>query len=199
MQEAIIQYISNFGLLGLFFLMIFNGFIGIIPSEIVLFFGGIFASTYPNVSILHVIFLGTLGNILGAILLYFMGRLFGYNWLLRLPFVKKFINRETLDQIAEKYRIEGACWAGVFRCMPVVRTIVSLPAGMIHMPFWIFFFYSTTGMLIWSLVWVSLGYFLGIAFIWLNDYIMWAMVVLSIFAIFYFKNISKAWLKLKKH
>lgn len=195
MQEIIEQLIMNWGLLALFVLMVINGSIGIIPSEVVLFLAGIFAYVSPEYNLIHTIMVATIGNLIGAYILYFLGRAFGYDWLLKIKFVRKFVDKRTLDAIARKYRKDGAHWVGIFRCMPVIRSIVSVPAGMIKMPFWIFFVYSGIGMLVWSVFWQLLGYFLGIGFMWLNDYIMWAMIILSFIALFYFKTVFNYYLK----
>ncbi len=173
------QLINNMGIFVLFILMAINGSIGIIPSEAILFMAGIYAYA-SDYNLIHTIASATFGNLFGAIILYILGRLFGYDWILRINLARRFIDKKSLDDMAKKFRIDGAHWVGIFRCIPIVRSIVSIPAGMIKMPFWIFFFYSTIGIIIWSILWQFLGYFLGISFIWLNDYIIWGMIILTI-------------------
>jgi len=182
--------IHEMGIIVLFILMAINGSIGIVPSEAVLFMGGVYAYA-SNYNLIHTLSSSVFGNLIGAFILYFIGRSFGYNWLIKIKYVGKFITKKELDDIAKKFRIDGAHWVGIFRCIPMVRSIVSIPAGMIKMPFWIFFFYSTIGIIIWSILWQSLGYFLGISFIWLNDYIIWAMIILTILTFFLIKKHKK--------
>jgi len=60
-----------------------------------------------------------------------------------------------------QFRNEGGVWLFVFRFMPIVRSIISLPAGMVRFDLTKFVVYSTAGILVWVLAWVLLGFYLS--------------------------------------
>jgi membrane protein DedA with SNARE-associated domain len=179
--------ISNYGLIALFLLLFINGFASFFPSELSLFLAGILSFTTDK-SFLFVLIVVVLGNLIGTYILYLLGRLFGYNWLLRIKYFSKLTNKDTLFKISEKFKKEGAYWVCIFRCFPVVRSIVSLPAGMIKMPHLVFLVYSTIGITIWALFWMGLGYFFGLNFLIYKGYITLILLILLVILIYFFKR-----------
>ncbi len=160
----------------LFVLMFLNGLISIIPSEAVLFVGGVYSSANNN-SFFYILFLVVFGNLLGTYILYLIGRAIGYKWLFKIKFVNKFLEEKTLDKMAKKFQREGAYWVGIFRCLPHVKSIISLPAGMIKMPHKFFLIYSFIGITFWALVWHLLGYYFGENFLKYDLYISLILVL----------------------
>ena len=73
MQEAIIAIMNQYGYFGVFFLIAIENIFPPIPSEVILLFGG-FMTTYSKLNIIGVIISSTLGSILGAIILYYIGK-----------------------------------------------------------------------------------------------------------------------------
>ena len=67
--------------------------------------------------------------------------------------------------IAEKLKNEEAYWLAIFRLFPLVRALVSVPAGMIRMPHKLFILYSLAGFAIWTTFWTLLGYYFGLGFV----------------------------------
>ena len=74
MQAAIINIINSFGYFGIFLLIAIENVFPPIPSEVILLFGG-FMATYSSMTIIGVIIASTLGSLLGAIILYYIGKI----------------------------------------------------------------------------------------------------------------------------
>lgn len=74
MQEFILTVMEQFGYLGVFLLIAIENIFPPIPSEVILLFGG-FMTTYTNLSIPLMVIAATLGSLLGAIVLYYIGKI----------------------------------------------------------------------------------------------------------------------------
>ncbi len=188
MAELIVNFIDQYGLLAFVILMFFNNATGLIPGGIVSLAAGSFAYL-TDYNLINTIMAATIGSLLGAFFLYVLGYLFGYKWILKIKYVKKFVNERELDLIAKKLRFDGAHWICVFRFMPSIGLLVSLPAGMIRMPAWIFFFYTTIGILGWALIWQIPGYYVGLSFAKYGYYISGLLFLLSLYFVFVFKKV----------
>lgn len=170
MEEFIKTSIESYGLIAIFLLMVTNGFASAPPSEIVISLGGVFAAKTSH-SLVSVIAAVCIGNFVGTFILYLLGVYIGYAWLTNfkskhnsstnkiLSLIAGVIpNEEWLHTVADFFRHKGAIWVGIFRCFPMIRSIVSLPAGMAAMPKIRFICYSKLGIIIWAIFWASLGY-----------------------------------------
>lgn len=164
MQEIIISIMNNWGYLGIALLIAVENIFPPIPSEVILTFGG-FMTTYTNLKLIGIIISSTIGSVLGAIILYLIGRI---------------INKERLEKIVEgkigtilhfkKQDIEKAnSWfekkgkSTVFFCrfIPIVRSLISIPAGITKMKFFSFVGLTTLGSIIWNFVLAYLGVIAG--------------------------------------
>ena len=74
MQEMVIEIMNNFGYLGVFLLIAIENIFPPIPSEVILLFGG-FMTTFTDMNVIGVIIASTLGSLLGAIALYYIGKI----------------------------------------------------------------------------------------------------------------------------
>lgn len=164
---------DKFGWLGVFALMIFENATGITPSEIILAFAGwmlIETHGIPPSFILVAGFYAGLGSAIGASITYWVARAGGR------PLVDKFANffRINLDYIE---RIESQCkkWGTgivfVGRMLPGVRTLISIPAGLVRIPFPKFFLATFAGAYIWCTVLIGAGYLLGHEWKLISDFI----------------------------
>ncbi len=164
MQELIVAVMNRFGYMGICFLITVENLFPPIPSEIILPFGG-FMTTYTNMTVWGVIFFSTIGSTVGALLLYRLGRLFTPQKLERLLDTKlcrtlgfkKGDVRKTVIWFEEKGK--KAVLYG--RCVPIIRSLVSVPAGMAGMELWTFLVYTVVGSTVWNFLLVSLGAALG--------------------------------------
>ena len=171
-SEAVASYIQTYGLIAVFVFMFSNGILSTPPSETTLALAGVLAASGYH-SLVVVTMVAVCGNISGALLLYWIGRTVGQSWVQRFRnfALKKGIPRTLVDVVfpearlvsalADRLSVKGGFWIGSLRCLPMVRSIVSLPAGMAKMPLLLFVSCSILGMTIWALLWESLGYFLG--------------------------------------
>ena len=188
MVELLLNFIDQHGLLAFAILMLFNNATGIIPGGIVSLAAGSFAYL-TEYNLINTIMATTIGSLIGAFLLYVLGRIFGYEWILKIKGVKKIITKEELDLIAKKLRFDGAYWVCIFRFLPSIGLLVSLPAGMIRMPAWVFFFYTTIGILGWALIWQIPGYYVGMGFAKYGYYISGFLFLVSIYFLFVFRKL----------
>ena len=164
---------DQFGWLGVFGLMIFENATGITPSEIILAFAGwmlIESHGLPATFIPVAGLYAGLGSAIGASVTYWVARMGGR------PLVDKFARMFRID-LAYIERIENQCqqWgAGIVlvgRVIPGVRTLVSIPAGLIQMPFPRFFLATFIGAYIWCTVLIGAGYLLGHEWRLISEYI----------------------------
>ena len=160
MQEIIIEIMNQFGYIGIFLLILIENIFPPIPSEVILTFGG-FMTTQSEMSVLGVIIVSTLGSIGGAIILYLIGRLINKDviekWLDgKVGKILRF-KSEDVEKANAWFEKKGK-WTVLFcRCVPVVRSLISIPAGMSKMAFVPFILLTTLGSAVWNTVLVILG------------------------------------------
>lgn len=160
MQDWIIEFMNQFGYLGILLLIALENVFPPIPSEVILTAGG-FMTTYANISIWGVILSATLGSVIGAIILYGVGRLLSTEHLIRLldgrlGRILRF-KKDDVFKAFDWFNRKGKLTVLVCRCIPIVRSLISIPAGMSKMKLGIFLPLTTAGSLVWNIVLVYLG------------------------------------------
>lgn len=164
MQEVIINIMNNFGYIGISLLIFLENVFPPIPSEVILTFGG-FMTTYSHINIVGVIIASTIGSVLGAIVLYYIGRILNEERLEKLinSKVGKVLHFKMSDiKSAEKwFNSKGITTVFFCRFIPVVRSLISIPAGISKMRLTPFIIYTTLGSLIWNSVLAILGKLAG--------------------------------------
>jgi membrane protein DedA with SNARE-associated domain len=162
MAAWIIETITSLGYVGITLLMLLEAVFPPIPSELIIPFAG-FAAGQGTLSFVGVILAATLGSLLGMLPWYFVGRLFGLErvkWLAD-RFGRWFaFNADEIDYAARVFERWGKPIVLVGRLLPIIRTLISVPAGLARMNFLTFALFSALGMLLWNTVLVSAGYFL---------------------------------------
>ena len=160
MQEWMLSFVDQFGYFGIFFLIFIENVFPPIPSEAVLLFGGaLTVSTEMNIP--GTIVAATLGSLIGAIVLYALGYIFQAERLKRL-FAGKFgkvthLKPEHVEKAEQWFlRYEGKAVL-ICRCVPIVRSLISIPAGMAGMRLVPFFLYTAAGSTVWNILLVGLG------------------------------------------
>ena len=160
MQEIMLSIMEQFGYLGVFLLIAIENIFPPIPSEAVLLFGG-FMTTHAGLNIIVMIIMATLGSLVGAIVLYSVGRIFNKERLKKIISGKlgKMLRLKTEDiDKADKWFFEKGNKAVFFcRFVPIVRSLISIPAGMSKMPLGKFFLYTITGSAVWNTVLLVIG------------------------------------------
>ncbi|WP_299536862.1 DedA family protein [uncultured Streptomyces sp.] len=131
-----------------------------LPSEVILPLTG-FAAGQGSISLPSALFWTTLGSVVGAAVLYWIGHLLGRDrmhrvWA-RLPLVKS----SDLERTETWFARHGTKAVFFGRMVPVFRSLISVPAGIERMPLPRFLALTTAGSLIWNTVLVMAGYLLG--------------------------------------
>jgi len=177
--------IESLGAAGVGLLVALENLVPPIPSEIVLSMAGYLASA-GKVNVVLVAIAATAGSVIGALALYWLGHALGEDrlrrWLDRIPLVDA-DDLDTADRWFEKHE-NGAVLFG--RMAPVVRSLVSIPAGANDMPLGRFTLLTTIGSGVWNCLFIGAGYALGSR--WQQaeqyshwfDYAIWAFFVVAV-------------------
>ena len=164
MEQIIINAMEQFGYIGVFLLIAIENIFPPIPSEVILVFGG-FMTTYTSLNIPIMIVAATLGSLLGAIVLYYIGKIFNKERLKRIVSGKigKVLRLKSSDiEKADKwFDTKGNKTVFFCRFIPIVRSLISIPAGMSEMPMQKFLIYTILGSLIWNTVLIIVGSIVG--------------------------------------
>ena len=163
MESWIIDLIDQYGYWGVFFLIALENIFPPIPSEVILTFGG-FMTNSTGLSIVGVIVTATIGSVFGAVILYGIGLLLDVERLEKLIDRYGKILRLTKDDIykADAWFDRYGIWTVFFcRVVPLVRSLISIPAGMSNMSFGLFLLFTTLGTLIWNTILVNVGAAVG--------------------------------------
>lgn len=155
-----------------------------IPSEIVLPMAG-FAASQRTFSLAGALFATTAGSVIGACLLYWIGRLFGRDrtaWVFVHTPLLKLSDLELTERWFAKHGTKAVFFG---RMVPIFRSLISLPAGVERMRFWLFLLLTTIGSLIWNSIFVVAGYQLGEQWHRVEPYADWfqRLVILAVLVV----------------
>lgn len=184
-----ISITEGLGYWGVMILMAIESSFIPMPSEIIVPPAAYLASL-GKMNIFIIIFMGTIGSLLGAIFNYFIGYYLGRPLVYKLSEHKLakfiFINKEKVEK-SEKYFLRNSKSATfIGRLIPVIRQLISIPAGFCKMNFLSFVLYTTLGSFIWVSILAVLGYFVGVNQELFMLYYKEMLLVLSIIGIIYF-------------
>ena len=194
MSQFVTDLIGNYGYFGMFLAMVLDAVIIIIPSELVLATGGILAShkifTFPLAFLT-----GLLGSVFCAIAIYFMGYFGGK------PFIKKygkyfFMKAEDIEKSDSWFSKYGLFGALIGRNFPIIRTLISLPIGIMRLSFTKFVIYTTIGSIPWTFIFVYMGYALGNNWVILKEFtsklkLPIKILILILIISYFYKKITK--------
>ncbi|WP_088308393.1 DedA family protein [Novosphingobium sp. B 225] len=166
MDDLIIRLIEQGGYLGIFMLMVIENVFPPIPSEVIMGVGGI-AVARGSMQFWPLLLVGTLGSTLGNYCWFVLGDRLGYRRLE--PLFHRWGRRITLswrdvERSAAFFLRHGHWVVFVLRFSPFLRTMISLPAGLMHMPRWKFLSFTFAGALVWNALLIVGGH-------WLADYL----------------------------
>ncbi|PAD36056.1 DedA family protein [Terribacillus saccharophilus] len=192
MDNWITQFMEQFGYFAIVLLMAGENVFPPIPSEIILLFGGFLTTSSGSVTIVGVIIAATIGAVLGALILYGIGLLLDVERLEKIVDRWGHILRIKKEDIhkADAWFDKYGVWT-IFLCrfVPVIRSLISIPAGMSNMNFPLFLIFTTLGTLIWNTVLVLLGYWLGESWTTVETYLGYyqdvVIVVLAILIVLF--------------
>jgi len=159
LSKFVIATISRFGYTGILLTMAIESACIPLPSEIIMPFSGYLIST-GQFTMLGVTLAGALGNVVGSILAYYVGVRGGR------PFVERYgpyvlISRHDLEVADRWFARYGEAAVLISRMLPVIRTFISLPAGIARMNFGRFVVFTFVGALPWCFLLAFIGLKLG--------------------------------------
>jgi membrane protein DedA with SNARE-associated domain len=165
LNHLVTTFVGEHGYVAVFLLMVLESACVPVPSEVTMLFGGAlasaaFAGAGRDLDLMTVALLGTAGNLVGSWLAYWAGAAGGR------PLIDRFgryllVLPHEVDRAHDWFERRGELTVFVSRLLPVVRTFISLPAGVARMPFWRFTLYTVLGCLPWTFALAWLGYRLG--------------------------------------
>lgn len=160
--DWLVQAIDSLGYLGVLIAVFLESFIAVIPSQIILPFSG-FVASQGSLSIIFVILTVAMGAYLGTLPFYFIGR-WGDDFVQK--FLTKygkyiFISNEDLEKGYKAFEKYGGGIVFFGRLLPLIRTVISFPAGAARMKFGVFSLYTISGSLIFATISCLAGYFMG--------------------------------------
>lgn len=159
-MEIFMQFIMHYGAIGIF-IIVFLEYLNLpgFPAGIIMPLAGIWAAE-GHMNFFLTIFITILAGVSGSIVLYALGRGGGELFLKKL--YQKFPGKRDLIEDKIFYLKEKGV-VGVFICklIPVARTLISIPAGIIKMNFIPYVISSAFGVALWNLAFVGAGYFFG--------------------------------------
>ncbi|MCD8789991.1 DedA family protein [Mammaliicoccus sciuri] len=159
MESWITSVMEQFGYFGIALLILLENVFPPIPSEVILTFGG-FMTTKSDLTVLGVVVASTIGSVGGAVILYWVGRILNVERIERI--IEKWgkylrLTKEDVRK-ADAWFDKYGPWTVFFcRFIPLIRSLISVPAGMSGMNQWLFLVLTTIGTLIWNLVLVLVG------------------------------------------
>jgi membrane protein DedA with SNARE-associated domain len=167
MTRFITQTIGNHGYLAVFVLMLLESACIPIPSEVTMVFGGALATTtfaavlgVAKLNFVAVAVDGAVANLVGSWVAWGVGYAGGR------PLIDRWgryvlLRRREIDRAHDWFDRHGEAAVFFSRLLPVVRTFISLPAGVVRMPFWRFSVFTFLGCLPWTFALTAAGYLLG--------------------------------------
>lgn len=163
MTEWIISIMESLGYLGIMLLMFLDNVFPPIPSEIIMPSAG-YTASQGQLLLFGVIIAGSLGSLIAAALLYWIGRKIKHETLFR--WVDRygkylFIQAKDVEKALLWFEQYGHRIVFFGRMIPAARSLISIPAGMSQMPFWKFMLYSSLGTVIWTTFLACVGFYFG--------------------------------------
>ncbi|MBS3105553.1 DedA family protein [Candidatus Woesearchaeota archaeon] len=196
--EKIVEYItigiSAGGYFGLFMLMALESMIAPVPSEVVMPFAG-YLVLQGRFNFWIAVLVSGLGSVFGSLASYYIGDYLGR------PFVMKFgkyllLEEEHLEWTEKWFKKQGEKTIFISRFVPVVRHLISIPAGIAKMSLQKFTIYTFVGATIWNLILLYAGFKLGEHWDKIHEFskeldIMFVIAVVLFFAYFVWKHHKK--------
>ena len=201
MNNFVINMMNKFGYLGIFSLIMIENLFPPIPSEVILTLGGFMTSKDEcTMTLIGVILASTLGSLFGGIILYYLGYILNKERLTKIVNSKigKFLRlkQNDIEKSERSFSKNGDLTVFYCRFIPIVRSLISIPAGMNKMKLSIFIIYTTLGSLIWNTVLIILGNLVGENYMVVaNIFSKYSKFILILFIVIFIVKIVKKFRK----
>lgn len=164
MNDWILQLMNTYGYFGIAFLIMAENLFPPIPSEVILTFAGFF-TTYTTLHLPGTILSATIGSLLGAVILYAFGKLLSPSKMDSLISGKVGktlrLKKEDIQKAMDWFDSKGNYTVFLCRFIPIVRSLISIPAGMANMHFPRFLWLTAWGSFLWNTLLIFLGAWAG--------------------------------------
>lgn len=185
MTQWLVNLLSSTGYFGIFLLMVLENVIPPIPSEAIMGLSGI-AAAQGQMNAYLVVIIGTAGTIVGNLFWFEIGRYFGYERLR--PIIDRYgrwltMEWSDVERIHDYFDKWGGATVFALQFLPFGRTMISLPAGLMHMNPWRFVLYTAAGSIIWNTALVAVGYWMGTTMDQLTKWMGPVIVVMAVVAV----------------
>ena len=162
MFEWVTNMVAAGGLAGVFALMVLENLFPPIPSELIMAAAG-FSAARGEMSLIGLIFFAVAGTVAGNVFWYELGRWLGVERFR--PLVQRFgkwfaVEEEDLDRATDMLKRWGPIAICIGRMFPGVRTLISVPAGMVEIPRGVFYLWTALGSSVWLTFLALAGFFL---------------------------------------
>lgn len=178
MNEIILQVIERGGYLGIALLMVIENVFPPIPSELIMGLGGV-AVARGTMQFWPLLAAGTIGSTLGNYVWFLTGHKWGYRRLQ--PLVDRWgrwltVEWEDIEKASAFFRRHGQWVVFFLRFSPLLRTMISLPAGLAHMRHGRFLAYTFAGSAVWNALLIGGGHWLGHYFEQSQQWLDWIVI-----------------------
>ncbi|MBR0664492.1 DedA family protein [Roseomonas hellenica] len=196
MVDWVIRTVGDFGLPGVFFLMFLENLFPPIPSEVIMPLAG-FASAQGKMSFVGAVVAGVLGTLVGNAVWYELARRIGADRIR--PLVERYgkwfaITGEDMREAEQVLRKYGPVALSFGRLLPGIRTLISVPAGLVHIPRPVFYFWTALGTAVWLVFLASLGLLLEDHYAEVDSYVEpLGYVVVALVVGGYALHLLRAW------
>jgi membrane protein DedA with SNARE-associated domain len=177
-----VEQVGAYGLAAIFVLMVLESACIPVPSEAIMLYGGFLVSAGEQ-EFVPVVVAGVAGNVVGSLLAYWLGAAKGREWLLRMRWLH--VSERHLTQADRWFERYGNWAVFLSRMLPIVRTFISLPAGIARMPLGRFTLLTTLGCIPWVTALTLAGMAVGSQWedlqhkLHLFDYLLLALIVVA--------------------
>lgn len=155
-----VDVMGQLGAVGIGLLVAAENLFPPIPSEVILPLGG-FAAAQGKFTVIEAILWATAGSIVGAYLLYGLGRILGHDRMVRIADRMPFVDANDITKTVNWFDRHGSKAVFFGRMLPIFRSLISIPAGIERMSLLTFGLLTAFGSLIWNTIFVLAGFMLG--------------------------------------
>jgi membrane protein DedA with SNARE-associated domain len=178
MDEFILRTIEQGGYWGIAFLMVIENVFPPIPSELIMGLGGV-AVARGTMEFWPLLFAGTVGSTAGNYVWFWLGDKWGYQRLA--PIVERWgrwltVDWEDIERASGFFRRHGQWAVFILRFSPIMRTMISLPAGLAHMSHWRFLAFTFAGAAVWNVLLIKGGEWLAFYMEKYDGLVDWAII-----------------------